>query len=263
MSAESMNPLVDAERPGFYGKVPTRGDFVSRRLPRLFVDAWDPWLQEALAASREQLGEAWLDYYLTSPMWRFALASGVCGEPAWLGLLMPSVDRVGRYFPLTLAASLDDGSSLMPLLTDTDAWYLACEDHALSTLEDNFDIDVFDRTLQDMHLPDTRQRPTELRQHSFTRPAWQFELTRLHDLSEQMPGIGQTLLNNLYQGHSLWWTQGSERVSPSLLITEGMPPVASYSGLLDGNWHKWGWGQYRLPLGTGDSGPEEEDRPAP
>ena len=64
--------------PGYFGKFPSHGDFITRRLPRDgFLDIWDSWLQNALATSREQLGEAWLPTYLTSPLWRFALAAGV------------------------------------------------------------------------------------------------------------------------------------------------------------------------------------------
>ncbi len=59
---------------GFYGKLPSHGDFLRRRASDAFVDAWDAWLQECLAASRSALGERWLDVYLTSPAWRF-----VCG----------------------------------------------------------------------------------------------------------------------------------------------------------------------------------------
>ena len=40
------------EPPGLYGKLPARGDFVTRRLDRGFVEAWDDWLQQAILASR-------------------------------------------------------------------------------------------------------------------------------------------------------------------------------------------------------------------
>ena len=93
---------------GFYGKLPARGDFVQRNLPRSFIDPWDNWLQEALAGSREQLGEQWLRSYLTSPVWRFALSGGLCGEQVVAGVLIPSVDRVGRYFPLAITALLPE-----------------------------------------------------------------------------------------------------------------------------------------------------------
>lgn len=234
---------------GFFGKLPSHGDFVSRHLPRSFTDPWDSWLQSVIANSREQLTEGWLDIYLTSPIWRFALSNGLCGETPWTGVVMPSVDRVGRYFPLTLAKQLARDANLMRLLTDSDDWFAAAEVLALSSLEDNFNIDLFDRSIQELEPPHTSPTPEELTRFSTSRPAWQFTLNDVNGSKENMACIGQTLLNNQLQAYSLWWTEGSERINPSLLITEGLPPVSSFSGLLDGNWDKWGWGQYRLPPG--------------
>ena len=61
---------------GFYGKLPSHGDFLRRRVSDAFVDAWDAWLRECLAASRDALGPRWLDIYLTSPLMAFR----VCGR---------------------------------------------------------------------------------------------------------------------------------------------------------------------------------------
>ena len=91
---------------GLFGKLPARGDFVRAGLPGDFVAAWDDWLQRVIAASRARMGADWLPAFLEAPVWRFALAPGVCGAHAVSGLWLPSVDRVGRYFPLTLAALL-------------------------------------------------------------------------------------------------------------------------------------------------------------
>jgi type VI secretion system protein ImpM len=91
-------------RVGLFGKLPARGDFVRSGLPGGFVTPWDAWLQAALAASQAGLGEDWLPAWLEAPVWRFAIAPGLCGPDAVLGTMLPSVDRVGRYFPLTLAA---------------------------------------------------------------------------------------------------------------------------------------------------------------
>jgi type VI secretion system protein ImpM len=99
--------------PGYHGKLPTKGDFITRRLPRGFLDSWDSWLQDVIAGSRTRMGEAWLDAYLTSPIWRFALPAGLCGEAAAADVVMPSVDRVGRYFPLTIAAVIPAGVDLL------------------------------------------------------------------------------------------------------------------------------------------------------
>ena len=52
---------------GFYGKLPAHGDFIERGFSGAGIRGWDDWLQRALAISREQLGERWLDIYLTSP----------------------------------------------------------------------------------------------------------------------------------------------------------------------------------------------------
>jgi type VI secretion system protein ImpM len=84
---------------GFFGKLPARGDFVRAGLPRDFVSQWDEWLSGVLPAALEATGDRWLQ----APVWRFCLAPGLCGADAVTGLLLPSADRVGRLFPLTLA----------------------------------------------------------------------------------------------------------------------------------------------------------------
>src|SRR5262249_35940975 len=42
---------LGAAIPGWYGKLPSLGDFASRRLPVEFVKAWDSCLQEVIPAS--------------------------------------------------------------------------------------------------------------------------------------------------------------------------------------------------------------------
>ena len=106
---------TDLGPPGWHGKLPALGDFVSRRLGPEFIEPWDAWLSSGLHALRSAAPATWLQAYLASPSWRFLLqpgalpaegtSSGVSSQ-AWAGVLMPSVDRVGRYFPLTLVQPL-------------------------------------------------------------------------------------------------------------------------------------------------------------
>ena len=70
-----MSEVVDLT-PGFFGKLPALGDFVQRRLPGAFVKVWDGWLQGAIAGSKAQLAEHWLDTYLSSPVWRTVRTGG-------------------------------------------------------------------------------------------------------------------------------------------------------------------------------------------
>jgi type VI secretion system protein ImpM len=114
---------------GLFGKLPARGDFVRLGLPGSFVAPWDSWLQLVLAGSRERLGAAWLPAWLEAPVWRFALAPGLCGADGMLGLLLPSVDRVGRYFPLTIAVAPAPGG------LEAEAWLDAAEAAGRTALE--------------------------------------------------------------------------------------------------------------------------------
>jgi type VI secretion system protein ImpM len=69
--------MINANSVGLFGKLPAHGDFIYRNLPSNFINAWDAWLQGFVGSSQEQIGESWLDVYLTSPIWRFVLSDGV------------------------------------------------------------------------------------------------------------------------------------------------------------------------------------------
>ena len=89
---------------GFFGKLPARGDFLRAGLSRGFTDRWDAWLQQVLPAARALLGEDWSTIWQDAPAWRFAVPAGGLFPRPVLGVLLPSLDRAGRYFPLTIAA---------------------------------------------------------------------------------------------------------------------------------------------------------------
>jgi len=80
------------------------GDFFRVGAEREFVTPWDIWMQNTLLGARAALGARFEGCYMTAPIWRFSLPPGVAGTQGAVGVLMPSVDRVGRQFPLTLLA---------------------------------------------------------------------------------------------------------------------------------------------------------------
>lgn len=84
--------------PGFHGKLPCAGDFVQRRLPVAFIEPWDAAMQQLQWHAR--------DLPALTAVWTFVVAPGVCGTNGWVGALSASHDRVGRRFPLTIAAPL-------------------------------------------------------------------------------------------------------------------------------------------------------------
>lgn len=228
---------------GFYGKVPTHGDFVRRRVPDEFLQPWDEWLQQRIAETRNNLSAGWLEVYLTSPIWRFALGPGVCGPTLALGLLMPSVDRVGRYYPMTLVAT---GLPAVPLPTIaelTGAWFEELERIALRVVaEDDFALEEFDAQVEQLAghaaLVDAMREEADAPARRW-RIAPLALIAPLPDTGSLAPAWRNLLaaqLRDCTGGSCLWWTSGSERVGPCLLVMEGMPDTAAFKAMLDGSW---------------------------
>src|SRR3954469_1298247 len=120
---------------GWYGKIPGTADFITRRMRAAFRESWDRWLRSAIAGSRERLGGRWRDTFLSMPIWRFVLSPGMLTPNAWAGIMAPSVDAVGRSFPLAVASALPSASlNIFATLTAAESWYDDIETIALSAI---------------------------------------------------------------------------------------------------------------------------------
>jgi type VI secretion system protein ImpM len=252
---------------GFFGKLPSHGDFVRRRVADDFVAGWDAWLQRCVAQSRETLGDAWLDTYLTSPAWRFALAPTVCGAAAIAGIVVPSVDRVGRYFPLTVVWPTPPTLSTLEIALRYRAGFEQAEGLLLDTLAaEQFEFAQFDRSVMD--LAAQLEQPggeniLRLTQVSAARlaamPAQRPRCVPLRDAAALVaPALqlyGQFL--DASGGAAFWWTDGSAAVAPSWLITHGLPDSSQYCAMLDGKWSAAGWdlGETEAAADVGDRDP--------
>lgn len=208
--------------PGVYGKLVSRGDFVSRGLPQSFIQPWDQWLAAGLLASQEQLGSAWLETYLVSPLWRFALAPGVCGPQAVAGVLMPSIDRVGRYFPLTVAVTLAPGESLAGWL-QADNWFEQAEALMLDSLQAETSFADFETGLQRLTAPSGESSIASQIDASLQRFAATEAHTRITALAE-----------HACAGASLWWGRGGEHIQPGLWRCPGLPAASDFARALLG-----------------------------
>jgi type VI secretion system protein ImpM len=233
--------------PGFYGKLPARGDFVGRRLGRPFIDAWDGWLQQAILASRDTLGTRWLETYLTSPLWRFALGAGCCGPRAAAGVVMPSVDKVGRYYPLMLGREFTEELDPTGFAPTVAPWHQALEDLALSALSDDFDLAAFDNPIRlDIGQLDVAESGGQAA-GPLPSPGRHLALADgavFADLCRENAGSGAQ------NRRTLWWTSGSEHVAPCLLICPGMPAPEAFPSLLDGDFPSRGWQSAAVPLAS-------------
>ncbi|MFP7674527.1 type VI secretion system-associated protein TagF [Marivita sp. S0852] len=158
---------------GYFGKIPTQGDFVMHNLPRAVVDGLDDWTRHAVRESQKALGRGWLDAFLVAPVWRAVVARDVLGPDPIALVMMPSVDRVGRYFPLILTVPLPDHRGpLSALPRQLNTWFDQAERLALSTLTPDFRRDTLDQGIKTLTLarwfePNLRRTP-----HDAARTLW-------------------------------------------------------------------------------------------
>lgn len=124
------------------------GDFGHRRLPSSFLTVWDNWLQTGLQGLRKEQSD-WVAHYLEAPLWFFALGLNLASSQPWIGVLMPSVDSVGRYFPLTLAIELvrSDEASADLQMARIHHWWQRSAKAALMALNANMDATSFEVSL--------------------------------------------------------------------------------------------------------------------
>jgi type VI secretion system protein ImpM len=236
---------------GLYGKLPSHGDFLRRRTSDAFVAALDPWLQECMSASRAALGDRWLDIYLTCPAWRFAGAAGACGPAPVIGLMVPSVDRVGRYFPLTLVAELPAEATVIGAVMMSGQFFGRAERLIIETLEAEYvDFESFDERV--IQLADDLL-PLKIGPRVVLDPAaagilgdngatrWQVPIDSPQTLAPVFEQMLSHRLSAVYGPFMCWWTDGSSIVEPSCLITRGLPLPDSFPALLDGSWGRYGW----------------------
>src|SRR6266404_4430049 len=114
-------------RCSLFGKLGAKRDFIALDTPRRILEMWEPWDHACMSASRHQLKTEWQNAFLTAPVWRFWLGADISGTTV-LGAIMPSVDGIGRYYPLSLLAVADSSASIPPPdLNAQDEWFAAAE----------------------------------------------------------------------------------------------------------------------------------------
>ena len=240
---------------GFYGKLPCRGDFLQRRAPQDFVDVWDAWLQEGLHESRQRLQEAWLNAYLTGPVWRFVLSAGICGGGVYAGVLVPSVDRVGRYFPLTVIAQLTAEECPLTVACEMSGWFEAAEALAIDAVAaEALDFDAFDEQVALLRegldadaVVESSQLTQLFRDGRFPGEAtrWHVPLGAVDSLQGAINVYAWREMSRTLQPLALWWTQGSGALAPSWLATRGLPEAQASVAMLTGEWARADWATMR------------------
>jgi type VI secretion system protein ImpM len=237
-------------KAGLYGKIPGLGDFLHRGLPSSFVEPWNAWVSAGFLKSRELLGEAWMQAYLTSPPWRFLVEPGVLGADGWVGTMASSVDTVGRCYPIAAA---------LPLPEDTRLQWLGAELESLTDRLERIALDLIDGAV----TPEAAMTRID-----------GLALAAMHG-SAPVPLLGRGGRERLMLGKapaplaglalrwlgeagphgeddrlSAWWHGGWDETPAAHLVTAGLPAPETFASLLDGAWTNRHWTEQ-----LGDGGP--------
>jgi type VI secretion system protein ImpM len=235
---------------GWYGKIPAAGDFIARRVPPSFSQAWDRWLQTVIGGSRARLAARWRDAFLSMPVWRFVLSPAMLNVNAWAGVMVPSVDAVGRYFPLAVASALPSASlDLVATLLAARSWFQDIEAIALSALGPGTDSDSIDAAIAGKPFLSQWLRHPEA--HDDTVPIRGAKPQMLWvPLGDGQEEGARELGATLGEPAAAWLAEASELFGRCLLLCEALPEAEQYCAMMDGRWIEHGWRR----RDTGDGG---------
>lgn len=225
-----------SETAAWYGKLSSLGDFAQRRIPAELFPAFDTWLSTAMRDGREQLGERWLDVYLTTPMQRFAWAPGVIDEHWWFGLFMPSCDSVGRYFPLLIAQPREGAPQDGAALGQLERWYEHLVAAAMRTLDERgTPVEALEEALRESPAWASAPGRDDDDVAAAIRPPGRRTLAPGAELSHWLPALATQSLLDALAGCSLWWPVGGEDEPATLRIVRGLPWDEDFVALLEGH----------------------------
>lgn len=228
--------MAQDDAAGWFGKLAVLGDFASRRLTPDWVKACDDWLSSCLEASRRDLGERWPQVYLAAPVWRFAWGPGIVDERWWFGVLMPSCDSVGRYFPLVVTQVRNQPPNDRIAVDHLELWWSHMASAALQTLAEGAALDAFEAELRQappwpgsgrVAVSTPSQAAPGHERHSVAAGA---------SLSDVAHGLAATGFLQRLRATSVWmpWRSGAE--PGSITLHAGLPPATAFAHMLAGNW---------------------------
>lgn len=216
---------------GVFGKLPQKRDFIALNLPRAVLEPFETWLQSAVAASRNQLGPAWQDLYLVSPIWRFWIGGDILSTPC-AGALMPSVDSVGRFFPLAVLYFAEPGRTIVPPPFDPmDVWYFTIEERMLAVLDPKAAVAV-DRLTEGLQPPEAEVgTPAPLPMRVKRGSVWRSDGGAASEVLSLLMAADYW---DTMSGRSFWWTNGGSSTGPLVYARNAMPDPLFYVDMIKG-----------------------------
>ncbi len=208
---------------GIYGKLPAHGDFINVNVSAALSAELYEWCNSVIFESREKLGDVpWLKSYLVSPVWRFCLPAPEQAGKVVTGVMLPSVDAAGRYFPLFLMHALD-GSKVQTqwLFKEATPLLQALEQSGMAALQQQLNLNDLKLLVQQKTSALTSGSALELP-------------TSTALVQRRLPLLLELTINDA--GGSLWWSAMSlKEMDKPFCSFAGLPEPQDYEALITGN----------------------------
>ncbi|SDK16107.1 type VI secretion-associated protein, BMA_A0400 family [Pseudomonas delhiensis] len=180
---------------GWYGKIPSAGDFVGRRLAPELEDSWVDWCDAGLLRLRQD-GHG---FAAEQRLWNFVLPLQRPRPQLLIGCLLAGSDRVGRRYPLCALRSCTamDWARLSPAVLA--AWFARLGSLLRQGLHERWAVEALDHALLTL---DSRQ-----------------------EAAAALPALGECIAGG---ASSYWWRWLDDGPGVDLLHHCGEPDVALF-----------------------------------
>lgn len=228
---------------GFIGKLPQRGDFVSRKLPSIFSTPWNDWSEQLVSVCKELQPNNTDELWYRLPVYRFYLSSAIAGDNAWLGITMPSSDSVGRLYPFCLARNIGPRSRPTQALRQHEPFFAQLEQTIVSLFSNKLQFDHLTDAL--INLDAATASPSDSHEKPASIQSCDTPLSiRLRQSESSWNQATEALLSSCCSAYSIWTTSPLSRAPQETLICEAMPPAASCASLFNGDFNNGHWTHY-------------------
>jgi len=233
---------------GFFGKIPSAGDFVSRNLSSGLCDSMDRLLQTALMAATSDSADR-RQVMAHAPPVMLSIRPGTLSETGFTGLWFPSCDRVGRVFPLCVG--METGADVARLPLTWPSLHLTrglCQVVATALQQSSGTDELLARLPSVQEL--TRMVITDVPfsdADEETVPAVSIDNSNfwLEGPETGMSISSRALCSRLpWASETIGVTVGPNGSPAVFFASTSMLTWAHFAALFDGRWDYWGWVRY-------------------
>ena len=236
MSQQLVMSVLNTPRVAWFGKLPGLGDFVGRRMPHAFGSDWDHWLRSGLEQLRNEAPHDWEQRFVQSPLWCFVAPARATGKPT-CGVVAPSIDRVGRYYPITILAIANEVDAVFASDMDLSLFFTAARNVVIDARRLPMSADGLDSRLSDLVWPFLEKAET-LKTSLFSDLL--ADLNAASDLSSQstevtLPSLPWRDFLVKGSGTSVWWVPPTAKEPYQEVVHHGELYSSLFSRLFKGD----------------------------